>query len=104
MELTSSANFFFVDGPDLHGLWDPLQVDRVVPAEVAPVLQLSVAPAVEGPGVVAEPLAVARAPGEQDVVHGDDGDVLLGSGVAAVRQCYKNRARKVWNVFGSRSL
>ena len=87
--LTSCANFFLVDGPDLNGLRDALQVDGVISAEVAAVLQLSVAPAVESSGVVAEPLAVARAPGEEDVVHGDDGDILLGSGVAAVRQCYR---------------
>ncbi len=54
--LTPCANLLFVDGADFNGLRDTLQVDGVVAAEVAAVLQLGVAPAVEGTCVVAKSL------------------------------------------------
>jgi hypothetical protein len=82
--LTFGAYFFLVDGPDVHGLRYPLQRSGVVPAEVAPVLLLSKAAAVKGARVVAEPLAVVLGAGEQDVVHGHHGHVLLRGRVAAV--------------------
>ena len=49
-------------------------------------LYLSITPAIECPCVVAEPLAVAGTSGEQNVVHGDHGHVLLATRVAAIRQ------------------
>ena len=51
-----------------------------------------VSPAHEGPGVIAEPLAVGGRPGEEDVVHGRHRHVLASRGVAAVRESWGEAA------------
>ena len=85
-KLTSCADFFLVDGSNFDRLRNSFKINGIVAAQVAPVLKLGIAPAVEGPGIVAKPLAVARASREEDVVHGDHCHVLLRARVAAVRQ------------------
>jgi hypothetical protein len=50
--LTSGADFLLVDSPYFHGLRDALQVDGVVAAQVAAVLQLGEAPAIESSATI----------------------------------------------------
>ena len=54
--LTFGADFLLVDGADVNGLRHSPERGGIVPAEEAAVVLLREAPAVEGPGVVAEAL------------------------------------------------
>ena len=56
LSLTFGADFLLVDGADVDGLRHSLERGGIVSAEEAAVVLLREAPAVEGPGVVAEAL------------------------------------------------
>ena len=84
--LTSRADFLLVDRPDVDVLDAGAQRHGIVAAQVTAVLFLSEAAAVEGPGVVAKPLAFLRGSRKGDVVHRHGDNVQLGRGVATIRQ------------------